>query len=210
MPSNSTEPPSTKVPVRVGRRSRAILPGTTLAAFVVAVIAIVVTLGVSLQSLTARTAAIVSIGHINEIRQQRDLFLSDLTDAETSQRGFLITGLESFLEPYNRTRTSLPGNLATLRRLTVNPQQQPGLDTLEPLMTQKLDSLAQAIALKRAGQTDAEVEIVRSGTGIMDRLRAVIADMNAADDHLPDDLWTKISIEFYKDAPDAVFKALVE
>jgi ATP-dependent Lon protease len=27
---------------------------------------------------------------------------------------------------------------------------------------------------------------------------------------LPDELWTKISIEFYKDGPDAVFKALVE
>ncbi len=174
------------MPAQVGRRSRAILPGKTLAAFVAAVIAIFVTVGMSYQSLKARTAAVESINHSNEVRQQLNLFLSDLTDAETGQRGFLLTGTESFLEPYNHAQTSLPGELATLRRLTVAPDQQRDLDTLEPLMTQKLDELAQTIALKRAGQADAAVEIVRNGTGksIMDRLRAVIAEMNAAEDRL--------------------------
>jgi CHASE3 domain sensor protein len=80
----------------------------------------------------------------------------------------------------------LPGELATLRRLTVHPDQQRNLDTLEPTMTQKLDELAQTIALKRAGQADAAVEIVRSGRGkvSMDRLRAVIAEMNAVEERL--------------------------
>ena len=115
MPGNSTQPRSTKAPARTGRRSRAILPGKTLVAFVVAVIAIFVNAGLSYQSLQARATAVRSVNHTNEVRLQLNLLLSDLTDAETGQRGFLLTGLEPYLEPYNRARTSLPQGLATWR-----------------------------------------------------------------------------------------------
>ena len=63
----------------------------------------------------------MSVNHVNAVRQQLELFLSDLSDAETGQRGFLLTGLESFLEPYNPALTLLPGDLATLRRLAAHP-----------------------------------------------------------------------------------------
>jgi len=179
-------PPTTKALARAGRRSRAILPGKTLAAFGVAVIAIFVIAGMSYQVLKARTTAVLSINQTNAVHLQLNLLLSELTDVETGQRGFLLTGLESFLEPYNRGRTLLPGELATLHRLTVHPDQQRNLDTLEPTVTQKLDELAQTIALKQAGQADAAVEIVRNGRGkvTMDRLRAVIAEMNAVEERL--------------------------
>src|SRR5450755_4147595 len=186
MPGNSTEPPSTKAPVRAGRRSRAILPNTALAAFLVAAVTILAIAGLSYRSLQVRTAAAMSVNHTNAVELQLNLLLSELKDAETGQRGFLLTGLESFLEPYDSARTSLSGELATLRRLTLNPDQQRNLETLEPLVTQKLDELAQTIALKRAGHADEAVEIVRSGRGklTMDRLRAVITEMNAVEDRL--------------------------
>jgi CHASE3 domain len=95
--------------------------------------------------------------------------------------------IEPFLEPYNHALTSWSGELATLRRLTAdNPDHQRDLDTLESTITQRLDELAQTIALKRAGQADAAVEIVRSGRGklLMDRVRAVIAEMNAVEGRL--------------------------
>src|SRR5664280_588179 len=186
MLGSSTEPPSTKAPARAERRSRVILPGQALTAFIVAVIAIFVIAGISYQSLKARTANSMSVNHVNEIRQQLDLFLSNLSDAETGQRGFLLTGLESFLEPYNLALTLLPGDRATLRRLAVHPDQQRNLDTLGPVTTQRLDELAQTLALKRAGQADAAAEIVRSGRGklLMDRLRAAIAEMNTVEERL--------------------------
>ena len=187
MPGNSTEPPSTKAPVRAGRRSRAILPGTTLATFVVVVITILVIAGLSYRSLQVRTTAAMSVNHTNAVQLQLNLLLSELKDAETGQRGFLLTGLESFLEPYNLARTSLPAELATLRRLTAdNPDQQRYLDTLELTITQRLDELAQPITLERAEQADAAVAIVRSGRGkaLMDRLRGVIAEMNAVEERL--------------------------
>ena len=106
MPASRKPPPSTKAPARTGRRSRAILPGTTLAAFVMAVIAIVVIAGMSRQSSQSRTAGVQALNHTHAVQLQLSLVLSDLTDAETGQRGFLLTGLESYLEPYNTARTS--------------------------------------------------------------------------------------------------------
>jgi CheY-like chemotaxis protein/signal transduction histidine kinase/CHASE3 domain sensor protein len=157
-----------------------------IAAFVMVVIAISVIAGLTYRSLQIRVAAEMALSHTNAVRLNLNLLLSELKDAETGQRGFLLTGLEPFLDPYDSARTSLSGELATLRRLTVHPDQQRNLETLEPVITQKLDELAQTIALKRAGQADEAVEIVRSGRGkvTMDRLRAVIADMNAMEERL--------------------------
>jgi signal transduction histidine kinase/CheY-like chemotaxis protein/CHASE3 domain sensor protein len=157
-----------------------------LAALVMAVIVIFVIAELSYQSLQIRAAHTMALNQTDAVRLQLNLLLSELKDAETGQRGFLLTGLESFLEPYDSARTSLPGELATLRRLTMHPDQQRNLETLEPLVTQKLDELAEAIALKRAGHADEAVEIVRSGRGKahMDRLRAVIAEMNAVEERL--------------------------
>ena len=186
MPGNSTEPPSTTTRVRAGRRSRAILPGATFAAFIVGVTTIFVIAGLSYDALNARAAAVISVARANEVRQQLNLVLIDLTDAETGQRGFLLTGLESNLEPYNRGRSSVPGELATLRELAVNPDQQRELTTLEPMVAQRLDEMAKTVALKRAGQSDEAVEFVRSGQGkvTMDHVRSVIVDMLVVEDRL--------------------------
>ena len=114
MPEDSTGP--AEAPDRAGRRSHAILPGKTLAALVVAAVAIFVSAAVSFQSLEARAAAVAAVNHTNVVRQRLNVFAADLVDAETGQRGFLLTGQEPFLEPYNQARASLPSELAMLRQ----------------------------------------------------------------------------------------------
>lgn len=70
----------------------------------------------------------MSVDHTRAAELQLNQILSELKDAETGQRGFLLTGLELFLEPYNHALTSWSGEFATLRRLTAdNPDQQRGL-----------------------------------------------------------------------------------
>ena len=60
-----------------------------------------------------------------EVIQRVDGLLSSLKDAETGQRGFLLTSRESYLQPFNDARASLPGQIQQLRNLTFdNPQQQ--------------------------------------------------------------------------------------
>ncbi|MCX5743239.1 MAG: response regulator [Proteobacteria bacterium] len=145
---------------------------------------------VSRQSTLSRAASTRALGHTQLVQHQLSDVLSDLQDAETGQRGFLLTGQETLLEPYNAALTSLPSALATLRQLTAdNPDQQHNIDLLAPAVTQRLDVMAQTIVLQRAGQGPAAIELVRSNRGkvIMDRLRAGIAEMAAIEDRLLDE-----------------------
>ena len=100
--------------------------------------------------------------------------LSDLQDAETGQRGFLLTVDETYLQPFYRALKSEPAGLPRLRELTSdNPEQQQRLKNLEPLIAAKLEVLQQTVALARQGQHDAAIAVVKSDRGkrLMDGIR---------------------------------------
>lgn len=103
-----------------------------------------------------------------------DDFLSALKDAETGQRGFLLTGDEDFLEPYVAVRDQIDGSLEELRQLTSNKDAQKHLDALTPLVAAKLKELAQVIELRRNNDYSAVVADVGSGKDkrLMDSIRA--------------------------------------
>lgn len=119
-----------------------------------------------------------------------DETLALLTDAETGARGYVITGDEVFLEPYNALLTSEDGiqkHLQELRELTSdNPQQQKHLDQLDVLAANKLAIVERNIALRRNSGFDAAQAAVLSGEGreTMDEIRAVIHEMNQEESHL--------------------------
>jgi CHASE3 domain sensor protein len=101
----------------------------------------------------------------------------DLVNAETGQRGFLITGRENYLAPYDRARDRVGIDLDSLDRAVVGePEQQVRAVTLRSLAGEKLDELRNTIAVQRANP-GAAVALVRSNRGqaIMDRLRGVLA-----------------------------------
>jgi methyl-accepting chemotaxis protein len=108
--------------------------------------------------------------------------LSDVKDAETGQRGFLLTGDEHYLEPYQSGITAVFQKLTDLRDLTKdNPNQQRRLDTLEPLIQAKFDELKDTVDLRRDPTKgfDAALAVVKTDKGkkIMDQIRQVVADM---------------------------------
>ena len=75
----------------------------------------------------------------------------DLLDAETGQRGFIFTGKEDFLEPYNNGKISLDKSVKKLKELLKdNPKQVKNVERVEDLAQKKLDELAETISLKRA------------------------------------------------------------
>jgi signal transduction histidine kinase/ActR/RegA family two-component response regulator len=115
------------------------------------------------------------VAHTFEVRQDARRLLSDLQDAETGQRGFLLTANDAYLEPLNRAVTSEPTGLARLRELTSdNPEQQERLKKLEPLIATKLDEMQRTVAFAHQGQHDAAVDIVKTDRGktLMDSIRA--------------------------------------
>jgi signal transduction histidine kinase len=89
-----------------------------------------------------------------------------VTQAETGQRGYLITGDENYLAPYRRAVVQLPGVLSDLRAATAdNPVQAKTFRQLEELAKLRLSLLEQAIQLMMEGKGEAAINAVRSGRG---------------------------------------------
>jgi signal transduction histidine kinase len=101
--------------------------------------------------------------------------LAAVTDAETGQRGFLLTGDEEYLAPYNDTRAAIETDLRELKRRW--PDTAGGdLDALDRLVRSKIGELERTIALRRQGRPTTAEGMVRSGHGKaqMDTIRAVV------------------------------------
>jgi two-component system CheB/CheR fusion protein len=99
--------------------------------------------------------------------------LSELKDAETGQRGYLLTGDKAFLEPYLAVHDSVRGSLKELRQLTLISAARKHLDAIAPLMDAKLAELSQVIELRRNHDTTGVAAVVISGQGkqLMDSIR---------------------------------------
>ena len=100
-----------------------------------------------------------------------------LTDAETGQRGYLLTMDESYLDPNEQARAAMPNALAQLRRLTAdNPGQQQRLRDLDRLATEKVAELSDTVATAQRGNRDAAMQVVIGGRGntLMNDIRTLI------------------------------------
>jgi len=116
--------------------------------------------------------------HTQQVISQLDMLLSDLKDAETGQRGFLLTGDESYLEPYQQALGQLEQDQALLKILTKdNPRQQQRLTLMEPLIRSKLAELKETIDLYASSGVDAANAVVLTGRGklLMDDIRRITA-----------------------------------
>src|SRR5688572_21371013 len=71
------------------------------------------------------------VDHTHEVRRELALLLAEIVDAETGQRGFVISADESFLQPYEAARTRIPQTVGRIGTLTAdNPEQQLRLSQL--------------------------------------------------------------------------------
>jgi signal transduction histidine kinase len=136
-------------------------------------------------ALTFRTIArsredIGWVTHTHLVLEALDAVSANMTDAETGQRGFLLTGQEAYLEPYNDALNHVQESIRVLRALTSdNPAQQRNLDRLEPVVALKLAELQFRLEIRKRDGLNAAAEAVRDGSGRlhMNQIRAVIADM---------------------------------
>jgi signal transduction histidine kinase len=130
------------------------------------------------------------VRHTETVLSTASSALSNLRDAETSQRGYLLTDTEEYLHPYRVERDSVGMELNRLRVLTEdNPRQQRLLDALAPVVALRLIRLDSGIAMHRAGHTKAELDFIRSGHGkrVMDSARAIFADLRGEERRLLDE-----------------------
>ena len=120
------------------------------------------------------------VAHTHEVIATLKQVLSKMKDAETGQRGYLITGEERYLEPYQTALSAVVPTVQILWHLTTdNPDQQQRLATLEPLIAQILTELQETIDVRARAGFEAAAQVVRTDRGkqLMDNARIVIQDM---------------------------------
>lgn len=116
-----------------------------------------------------------------ESRQQLSYTFSLLLDAETGQRGFILTGDEVFLEPHERAQAALPSaldDLLALRR--IEGRDTAPVEEMRRLANEKLSNADETIALRRADGAPAAMAAVSRGVGraYMDQIRALNAKLD--------------------------------
>jgi PAS domain S-box-containing protein len=125
------------------------------------------------------------VSYSYDVKSALDDLLSAITDAETGQRGFLITGDDRYLEPYQRGTVRVHDALEHLASLATKDSLRPQhVAELRPIIDQKLQELAQTVQLRRSEGFDAAQRIVRTNVGkaTMDRIRAILIEMDRNED----------------------------
>ncbi len=105
--------------------------------------------------------------------------LSALKDAETGSRGYLLTGDESYLEPYLAVRDGIDDQVRELRQSNLTAAAKKHLDAMTPLIAAKLKTLAQSIETHRqkVGSTVIAQIISNEGKPLMDAIRVEMAEL---------------------------------
>lgn len=110
-----------------------------------------------------------------------------LIDAETGQRGFLISGDDRYLEPYSNARPVITAKLSELTRLTSGDTERSArLASLEPLVAKRLDQLNEGILARRQGGAAANAAFSQEpkAKSVMDRIRYIIGELQNREDIL--------------------------
>jgi PAS domain S-box len=123
----------------------------------------------------------------HEVKEELSAVLRLVVDAETGQRGYLITDDLGYLEPYQEATSQIDARLARLDSLTKNSrQQQQRMNELRRIEREELALLQQTVQLDKEGRDLEAGQLVLSGVGRekMDELRHVIADMQREEDQV--------------------------
>jgi signal transduction histidine kinase/CheY-like chemotaxis protein len=122
-----------------------------------------------------------SVNRTIEIRQQARDVLTIMLNAETGVRGFLLSGDETFLDPYQTGPRQLSETIARLTALTSdNPIQRQGLRAISKTTEQLMDFYRDLLALTGQGKRDGAIERITLKTGktLMDETRTLIDAFN--------------------------------
>lgn len=144
-------------------------------------------LGYGFSILTLLTVGIISYSTLNNLLnsnkavehstlviQKLEQAMSVMKDAETGQRGFLLTGKDAFLEPYNGAYQRATGLVNQVSQLTAdNPQQQANLANVHEVLTHRMAILRELVSKKQQSQFIQPTDLEK-GKAAMDALRQAI------------------------------------
>src|SRR5260221_1050491 len=106
------------------------------------------------------------VNHTHEVLYELDQISGSAVDAETGARGFVITGEENYLEPYNTSRATLAEHVNKATALTKdNPAQQSNIEGIPKLIKAHLGHLETCIQLLKAQYFEITKALLSTGEG---------------------------------------------
>jgi PAS domain S-box-containing protein len=159
------------------------------------VAALLINAGLALYNIRDVATSVQWVSHTNEVLGKLEAVLSSLTDAETAQRGYLLTGEPAYLDPYRGAVTRLPSELAEVRDLIMdNPAQTARALRVEQLAAQRMAIIRRGIELFDAtpGRTRSvpsarQALLTGEGKRVMDAIREEIGRMQVVEQELMED-----------------------
>lgn len=136
--------------------------------------------GITFKHLTELKKSAGSVDKSYELNMELEKLLSYIKDAETGQRGFLITRDETFLNPYYSSKSFIPQAYKNIERLSKNsPEQLNNLGKLRFYINKKQNLLSESIYLVRQNKNDATklYKNISDGKTIMDSVRRKTQEM---------------------------------
>jgi PAS domain S-box-containing protein len=136
----------------------------------------------SLYALRQSSNGAAAVQHSELVRVQLEHALTTIVNAETGQRGYLLTQDSTYLRPYQTARTDMEHEIATIRELTAdNPLQQRRVDSLALVADAKLVTMNETVVLTQSGHRDSALKIVMTGLGanLTNDARSLIQAMEA-------------------------------
>jgi CheY-like chemotaxis protein/signal transduction histidine kinase/CHASE3 domain sensor protein len=136
----------------------------------------------SYQTLTTRADAADAMNRTNAVRFHLQVALNLVIDAETGNRGYLLTGDQQYLEPYDRAKARLQNELATLHLLVDDSEAKQQLASIERVAAERIQRLDEGVELERSGRHADAVAGIKTARGLqlMEQLRGQISAL--ADD----------------------------
>lgn len=134
--------------------------------------------------------------HSHEVIVGLGELLSNIQDAETGQRGFLLTNSERYLEPYNAAVSAIPARIESIAGLIGdNASQEQRLAILKSHVDAKIRELRETIDLRRAQGSDAALAMVNSdrGKAEMDAVRSQLTTMRQEETRLRTERLTEMA-----------------
>lgn len=135
---------------------------------------------IAYRGIESLTSTSYLVAHTHKVLEHLSSLSSLMKDAETGQRGFIITGQEPYLEPYQAAIQAIPAVTQELRDLVAdNPAQQKRLESMLSLANAKLVELKNTIEMRRKDGRDAVTARVQTGIGkkYMDDMRTIADQM---------------------------------
>ncbi|MBE9104962.1 CHASE3 domain-containing protein [Nostoc cf. edaphicum LEGE 07299] len=127
------------------------------------------------------------VSHTYQVEGDLEDITKFLLDAETGQRGFILTQKANYLEPYNTSVANFEKTFDEVNKLIQdNPEQVTRLNQVKQLAKDKMVELAETIELTQQGKRQEALNLILSNKGkqIMDEIRAKLAEMTQVEERL--------------------------